>query len=131
MSIGATSAFMALILGAAGTTPVKSGERRALDSQAKEPNRPYIRVSFVRLDQNTNVPGRKRGLGLVEFFGVSGVDAWALGSETLAALGLAGAVVSPARPNLIETYKLSGSLEKGDDPGNGAVTYATIAFHYY
>ena len=126
-----TSAFMALVRTAAGSVPVKSGERRKTDSQAKEPDRPYVRVYFVRLHLRTGIPGRWRGYARLEFFGETGVDAWAVGTDILSALGLGGVVCAPPRPNPVDTYELYGALERGDDPGNGALTYATIGFHYY
>lgn len=128
----ASTAMAELIKSAAAPTTSVLGERKKSDVASNEPARPYFRVSFLRMGAKTNVPGRMRGVALVECYAVDGVRAWALGTKLTETMGLNSApVMAPDRPSAISDYRLddAGWLKGNSDVGG--LVYCNIIFHYF
>lgn len=133
--IKACDAFFALVEAATDMT-VLSGERNPRVPSAQETLRPYVRLSFVRLNVPTDIPGLKVGYALLEVYAVDGVSAWAKGDEMAEALGLngtmAGGIVAPSRPNDVSHYSWeSPGWGKAPDPQKGGKVAGTVGFYYF
>lgn len=134
MSIQATTDFLKLVQHAAGAIEVVSGERNPGSAEASEPKRPYFRVQFLRLDGQTDVPGRLQGVALISCFGRDFVDAWAKGPALTKALKLSRQgfqVPDYPNPSAVLDYEPVGDgWQRGQDPKGGGMVYTSLMFRY-